>query len=101
MSKSSFESASEEMVAAFTADMKRLDAMLEQVTQLIEADKFPIRLVTMLTGRLAAASLATYKDPQLRLALFNTHCKSIAMLIGIELEVETDGQAPLDTRAGH
>jgi hypothetical protein len=75
----------ESLAAEFTADMKRLEVVLEKVMQLLEAEHLPPRMVGMLAGRLAAASLSTIKDPQVRLLAFEAHAKVIACLSDMEI----------------
>ena len=78
------------LVTEFTADMKRIEAVLEKVVRLIEAEGLKPRLVGMLAGRLAAASLKTIEDPQLRALAFDAHAQVIACLLGIKLEMVSE-----------
>jgi hypothetical protein len=80
----------EELATEFVSDMKHLDAVLEKVVQLLEAEHLPPRLVGMLASRLAGASLKGIKDPQVRLLAFEAHAQIIACLSDIKMEMFTE-----------
>jgi hypothetical protein len=90
MTNKHLDQAVKELAAEFTADMKHLEAVLEKVVQLLEAEHLPVRLVGMLASRLAGASLKGIEDPQVRLLAFEAHTQIIACLIGIKMEMFTE-----------
>jgi hypothetical protein len=77
----------EKLSMEFTADMKRMEAVLDKVVLLIEAEHLPLRVVAILASHLAAASLKSIEDPQTRLRAFEAHAQVIACLLGIKTEM--------------
>jgi hypothetical protein len=90
MTNKPFDETVKELVKEFTTDMKLLEATLEKVVRLIEAEHLPVRLVGMLASRLAGASLKGIEDPQVRLLAFEAHAQIIACLTGIKMEMTTE-----------
>jgi bacterioferritin (cytochrome b1) len=82
------ETAAEELLEKFNADMLKADALVVRILEMAKEENLSPGALTIAAGRLAGGIFAGVEDLRIRAMAVHSHMQAIAALCGIDVEAE-------------